>query len=443
VQQQVSQAYVPLTTTTTLADAIKTMTREILSRARLLAIIDELSLYPKDKAKVTPEALVERMRNEVDIQPLDLTPLGNFSAFKISFTADSPSLAQTVTSRLTSLFIEENLKTRGNQAARTTSFLTQQLEAAKQKLAEQEQSLRDFRMSHLGELPEQQAANVGILTDLRMHLTNTMGNLSRAQQQGTSLASLIGGNLAKLQSERSALLTRFTPRHPEVIKKNREIARVQALLEPLKGGTPGIEDPTGSEAPDDPFLAQLRSQVASNTVEIKNLSKEEQRLRAEIATYQNRVNLTPVREQQLAGILRDYELYKKDYSELLNKQLQSQLTVSLEERQEGQQFRLVDPPTLPIVPSSPKRLKISLGGVVAGCVLGLALALLMDFRQGGFHGEKELGQRFAMRLVVGVPLLLTPAERRACKWKTAFEWLAASVMTLAVFAAEFYVYRHS
>ena len=120
-QQQVSQRYVEPTNTTTVSDALKSMTQEVLSRPRLLGIIDEFGLYAKAKNRITPEGLVELMRKDVAVEPID-DIRGNFSAFKISFTTDNAQMAQKVTSRLTSLFIEEHLKTRGNQAATTSNF---------------------------------------------------------------------------------------------------------------------------------------------------------------------------------------------------------------------------------------------------------------------------------------------------------------------------------
>jgi len=443
VQQQVSQHYVESgVTTAPAAVRLQAISREILTRNRLLGIIDELGLYAKDRQRLTSEALAERMQNDLVIDPLDDAGRNDFRAFKITFTAGSPQLAQATASRLTSLFIEEDLKTRGDQAVRTTNFLTTALEEAQRKLAQQEQRLQDFKMHNLSELPEQQQGNFAILTDRRMQLQMVTANLSRFQQQRLSLESSINGNLAILQSERSNLLTRFTPRHSEVIKKDEQIARVQAVLDRIKAGNRGIASASGGALPPDPSIAQWESQADSIASETQTLSQDRERLHAEIATYQNRMNLTPVREGQLANILRDYDLYKKEYTDLLGKQLQSQQTVSLEERQEGQRFRLVDPPTLPALPSSPNRLKISLGGAGVGLALGLALAFLMDAKRRSFHMEKEISQSFSLPLVVAVPLLLTPAEKHRRTWTRAGEAAAASVMILAVLAAEFYAYRH-
>jgi succinoglycan biosynthesis transport protein ExoP len=113
----------------------------------------------------------------------------------------------------------------------------------------------------------------------------------------------------------------------------------------------------------------------------------------------------------------------------------------LEKRQEGQKFRLVDPPTLPVTPTSPKRLKISLGGAAAGMLLGLALAFLVDIKDRSFHAEEEAVEYLKLPLVA-IPLLPTQAEIKSRNLTAGLEWAAGSVMVLAVLAVEYYVYLH-
>jgi polysaccharide chain length determinant protein (PEP-CTERM system associated) len=483
VQQRVPERYVVPNSTTPVAAELQAMQQEALSRNQLQEIIRGFSLYQKESRRLAPEEVIELMQKDIDITPLAETTTSagkDFNAFRISFTAGSPVVAQQVTSTLTSLIIQQNLKTRSEQATDTTSFLHEQLEAAKKKLADQEQRLRDFKMQNLGELPEQQSGNLAILTSLQTQLQNTMAAMSRAQEQRAYLESLLSGyqalsvrnaplpgtsdvnpvaspidiaqsDLAKLQAEKAMLLSRYRPTHPDVIAKEQEIASAETALERLKANASKTSIPnTGkaesqtrppSGAADQPAIAQTRSQLEANRLEIANLSKEETQLKASLAQYQNRLNLTPVREQQLTGLLRDYDLQKQNYTDLVNKELQSQLATNLEKDQGGRQFRLVDPPSLPVVPSSPKRLKINLGGAVGGVILGLALAFLMAMRDRSFHAEKQLSQRFGLPLVVGVPMLLTPSEKRYRAWRASFEWLAGSVLVLAVCAVEFYSYR--
>src|SRR5581483_671121 len=192
VQQQVPERYVVPTTSTSLADALQAMKEEVLSRTRLSEIIGDFDLYAKERTALPPEQIIDLMRRNIDIQPLNADPeRRDFNAFRISFTATSPHLAQDVTSRLTSLFIQANLKTREDQAKNTTRFLSEQLKVVANRLVEQEQRLRDYKMQHLGELPEQEQGNVAILGGLQAQLQNTEASLSRAQQQRVYLESLL------------------------------------------------------------------------------------------------------------------------------------------------------------------------------------------------------------------------------------------------------------
>ncbi|HEY6345059.1 MAG TPA: hypothetical protein VIY49_26480 [Bryobacteraceae bacterium] len=440
VQQQVSQRYVEPDSTITLSDAIQAMKLEVLSQSRLLEIINDLGLYEASKERTFPELLVEKMRKDLDIQPLETSPGRNeFNAFTIAFTAGTPQLAQEVTSRLTSLFIEQNLKTRGEQAANTTKFLTEELDAAKQRLAEEEARLKAFKTSNAGELPEQQQANLAALTEARLRLETAASSLTQTQQQRSSLELSISERLARLQSEKTALLIHYTTQHPEVMKKDQEITQVKSVLERLTAGTPSPV----SLAPvpiDDVGLDAILQQADANMVQLATLSAQQKKLEEEIERYQERLSLTPLREQQLAEILRDDDLYKKGYTDLVNKKLQSEMSANLEEKQVGQQFRLVDPPSLPAKPSSPKRLQISLGGL-AGCILiSIALGFLVEMRDTSFHTEKAVSQYCSLPLVIGVPLVRTPLERSLHRWRIAFEYVAGCAMCLGVCAAEIYVF---
>jgi len=489
VEQQVPQRYVTPTSSTELAEALPAMTQEVLSRSRLLELVEQFDLYPSRRKGLLPEEIDALMRQDIKIDPLAPTPGHKSKAFKISFTAAKAILAQQVTSKLTSLFIQENLKTRGDQARNTTSFLHERLAIARQSLEKQEGLLRDFKTKNLGELPEQQQGNLAILGGAQLQLQNISTNLNRAQQQRVYLESLINGyrrllvrasattghdpnrpetsrpvtpyqiakdKLVQLQVQRAKLLIEYQPKHPDVLAINREIAAQQAVVDALNPTAAENREPVSTEptqvtqqassvplqSETDASIAQLNSQLESNRVEIANLVKEEAQQKTLISAYQSRLNLTPVREQQLAGILRDYELSKQDYADLLGKEQQSQLAMSLEQQQAGQQFRLVEPPSLPALPSSPQRLKISLGGIGAGLLLGLVFAVLAELKSPVFYTENDVSQRFSIPLVVGFPVLRGPKDIRGRMWSRVFECVGGAVLFIGVLIAEAWVYRH-
>ena len=476
-QQQVPERYVVPNTTTDLDEALQAMTQDVLSRSQLVRIINDFGLYPKEKARLGEEQLVDLMRSDIAIESFDKDrEKKGVYAFKISYTGTSPEAVQQVTGRLTSLFIDEDLKTQEQRDTGTTNFLESQLTGAQADLDKKEQLLRDFKMENLGELPEQQQGNLQILSGLQMQLGNTTAALGRANEQRVFLQSLLTqyetaaadtgslpgtpgtpatsptetakARLADLQSERAALLGSYSPEYPDVKKVDGEIARTEALLTQLKkdASKHGAKDADASLSANgstftatDSTIAQLKSQLKENQLEMVNDSAQQKQLQAEVAQYQHRLNLTPVREQELTDLQRAYDLAKKNYDDLYTKRTESALATDLQKNQQGEQFRLIDPPNLPAKPLSPNRPKIALFGLVGGIFAGAVLAFFMEKKDGSFHSEEDLRVQFALPLVLGLPLSLNRKQKRVRAVKTGLEWMAGTILVLMVIAAQLYV----
>lgn len=472
-QQQIPERYVVPNSTTDLDGALEAMTHDILSRPRLLKTIADFSLYPKQRKRLSPEQLVELMRKDITIQSLENPDEQQKSAnaFTISYIGSDPWTVQQVTERLTSLFIHEDLESQQQLDVTTTAFMQNHLDAAQKILDQKEERLRDFKMANLGELPEQQQGNLQILSGLQSQLQNTNAALARANEQHAYLESLLAqyqnlsvatgsvsptgatlspvdtarAQLSRLENERTSLLATFSPEYPDVKKVNREIAETEALLAHLeKGPSPAPDssasNPTGTIRATDTTMAQLNSQLKENQLEISNDAAEMKQLQQQIDTYQHRLNLTPVREQQLTDMLRDYDLAKKNYDDLYAKKTQSALATDLQQDQQGQQFRLIEPPNLPSKPFTPNRLKIALGGLAGGIALGLGLAFLMETKDSSLHSEKDLRARFAVHLTLGIPRTSSLREQRMRTVRAVLQWCAGTVLFVAVLAAEYYVY---
>jgi len=474
--QQVPERYVTANTTSDLREMLLIMTDSILSRTQLLQIIDEFGLYSQQRSRLSPEQLVDLMRSDITITPTEKggDPKG-LNAFKISFAADDAHSAQAVTDRLTALFIRENNESREEQSTGTTKFLADKLEEAAADLKQQDIRVRDFKMKNLGELPEQQQGNLAILTGLHTQLQNSMSALERAHEQQAYLQSLLSqyqdiaasgipvagstvanpvdtmrAQLTKLQNERAELLARYTEKYPDVVKIDEQIKETQALLAAASKASASGKDDTTPNASNqskpterDAAIAQLKSQLKANAIEIDNDLADQKAIQSRIEEYQSRLNLTPVREQQLADLQRNYDLSKRNYDGLLAKKTESELATSLIRRQQGERFRIIDQPSLPTKPSSPAHIKISLAGLVAGLGVGLGLAFFVEARDHSFRNEQELRRAFAFPLMLGVPLLLSKAEGRRQARLAAVEWLCGILMCVLVGAAEFYVYWRS
>jgi polysaccharide chain length determinant protein (PEP-CTERM system associated) len=479
-QQKVPEQYVVPNVTVGLQDRLQSMTQQILSRTRLQATINRFGLYSAKRglnSMVPSGDAVEQMRKDIKIDLVDSAARpGQLTAFKIEYSARSPELAQSVNNELTSLFIEENLKSQQELSESTTAFLQSQLAEARKKLEEQESKVKRFKAEHFGDLPSQAETNVQILGGFQNQLQSTQRSLDGAKQQKLYLESLqqqyqsaqanIGG--AEKQSGSSAqglameltdlrrrlveARTHLTEEHPDVISLKERVAKVEKLqndVEKEKASHPEGVQSTGSI---DPSVAaevqrgsttpmmQVQSQLKAIGLEVENYSQHSKELESQIASYRARLNLTPQTEQELADVSRGYEESKANYNSLLQKQNQSQLATNLELRQQGEQFRILDPPSVPTRPSAPNHLLLSLGGLAVGAAVGLGLTALLETMNVLVRQEKDLEGTVPARVLVGIPHLRASRDERFHTYSHWLEIGTVAVMTLLILAGNLYAF---
>jgi capsular polysaccharide biosynthesis protein len=75
------------------------------------------------------------------------------------------------------------------------------------------------------------------------------------------------------------------------------------------------------------------------------------------------------------------------------------MATELERRQQGEQFRVFDPPSLPERPTFPNRRLFGLGGLGAGLALGLGMVQLSELR------DKSMRTKQDIEFYLGVPAL--------------------------------------
>jgi polysaccharide biosynthesis transport protein len=430
---------------------LDSITEQILSRTRLIHIIEELNLYADDRKHKSADDVVEEMRKDIDIE-LVRSDDKKLSAFNIYYTNRSPDLAQKATDELANLFISENLEQRAERSENTTKFLEDQLAQARQKLAEQEARVRDFKDKHLGELPTQTTSNLQILTGLQAQLQAQQDSLSRAKQQNTYLESLlnqyrtlnqsetksadgapvglaaIDKELERLKAQLADLSSHYTDKHPDVRKTKEQIARTEKMRERLladisKAANNPEPSATTSAEPKSTAMLEMESQLNANRIEMASHESSIKELQARVADYQSRLNMAPVMEQQFADVTRDYEQSKTDYDALLAKKNQSEMATDLEKTQQGEHFRMLDPPNRPSHPYKPNRLQLCGMGLMVGLVLGGGAAFGRDKMGGKIYSEREIKKLLPVDVIAEIPPIESEAERGAHRRGT---WLAAT-----------------
>lgn len=458
-----------------LQQRLQSITQQILSRTRLMHIIDQFGLYGGDRAQRSPDEKVERMRKDIDIQ-LVRDNRNQISSFTISYMSRDPHLAQQVTSEVSSLFINENLEVRQQQSEDTTKFLESQLETARQNLAQQEERVREFKGQHVGEMPGQLASNLQILSGLQSQLQNAEDALNAAKQQRVYLQTMadqyrtlqtssknsdlapnglagLDQVLEKLKAQLTDLRAHYTERHPDVRKLKEQIAETEKTRDQLLANmkTKGSEDSAGAgeDGPSIPETAdpaqasmwpQVQSQLRSNQVEITNRERAIAGLKAKVDQYQARLNQEPIREQQLADLTRGYEQSKANYDELLKKKNESAMATSMELLQQGERFQIMDPPSFPQKPDFPNRLKFCGIGLGVGLALGIFVAGAFEMLDDRMYSGKEIRKLLPAEVIGEIPEIVNVSDLRVAKRRLWLGWATAAIVLGMILAGSAFSY---
>jgi polysaccharide biosynthesis transport protein len=453
-----------------LQERMQSITQQILSRTRLLHIIDQFHLYAGNHGDRLPDDKVELMRKDIDIE-LVRDARNQITAFNVSFTSRDPHLAQQVTSELTNLFINENLEVRQQQSEGTTQFLEDQLESARKSLAEQEDRIRQFKGQHVGEMPGQLASNLQILSGLQSQLQNDQDALNAAKQQHVYLQTLVDQyhalqgsakssdgtavpvglpaldqELEKEKAQLADLRSHYTERHPDVRKLKDQVAETEKMRDQLlaslqtKSSNAGADgaDSAAVSASADPaqtaMLLQMQGQLRSNQVEIGNRERDLATLKTKIDDYQARLNQEPIREQQLADLTRGYDQSKANYDDLLKKKNESQMATSMELLQQGERFRVIDAPSFPEKPEFPNRLKLCGMGLGAGIALGVFVAGAFEMFDRRAYNEQELKGLIPVAILAEIPEVTTPDDEKRARRRFWLGWATAAFVVCTILA---------
>jgi polysaccharide chain length determinant protein (PEP-CTERM system associated) len=403
---------------------LASMQGEILSRTHLQDLIQQFHLYQNDWNKVPMETLVDRLRKSIAVAPMAPTP-GTLSddvlGFNIDVTLDRAQLSQDVCSEIASLFKNQNREQREEQSEDTTQFFDKQLADAKAKLDDQDSKLEAFQNQYLGAQPADEQTNLTVLAGLTPQLEAVTQSLNEAEenkafaqsmlnQQVAALKSTNGGDpqnlqqqLTDLQTQLAAMRARYTDKHPDVIKLQGEIADLQKKMQAPPADAPKTSSPSLGAEPLQ--VQQLRAQLNQAETSIAEKQKEQAQLQQQIKGIQGRIQLTPMVQEQYSALTRDRQTALDFYNDLLKKRDDAQMATDLERRQEGENFRVLDAPSLPESPSFPDRRLFSLAGLALGLGLGAVLVRIAEMR------DKSIRQPRDVEMLLGVSTLAVISSR--------------------------------
>ena len=396
---------------------------QLLARDSLSAIITDFKLY--ENATNSREDQVEAVRKQISLEPLppaivDPRKPVELNSFKISFRHRNPKTAAEVTNRLARDFISANLRDRTALAESTTEFFEQQLQKSRAELADIARQVSDYKENYQGELPEQLSLNRERLERNRIDLATTESKAEAARDQVRLLTQQIqefrsaaandqtdpSVRKSTLELELNRLLSNGkTEKYPDVIRTRAEIAKLEEIIA-AKADQPMTASNSREEI-------SMRDKLRDYEVEQSVLSGEIERLKADIAEYEQRIENTPRRAAELDHLESQYKNTTEAIRTLQLKQVDAEIGRTMETTSKGERFRVVESAEIPTSPISPNRPVWFIAGTLIGMLIGMASLVVREMSDQSYHSVVDLQNTLGLPVLAAVPVLgNTNANRR-------------------------------
>jgi polysaccharide chain length determinant protein (PEP-CTERM system associated) len=335
--------------------------------------------------------------------------------YTISYSAPNPKLGRDVVQSLLTIFFE-GFGGKKQDSDKAVQFIDDQIKNYEQKLATAENSLKEFKIRHMGVLPRAGAdfssamtANSDALMQAKLELAEAeqARNALRRQISGEVRPGASGGDtivanpeldtrIAEITKSLDALRLQYTEQHPDIVSAKRLLEQLQARKKEEAKNRKRSNDPGAGYSPMlqqmNVALSEAEARVASLRARVGEYSSRNARLRSQSVE-------APEIEAQLAQLNRDYEVNRDNYTKLVASRESAKLSGDLSSATDMLTFRLIDPPTAPDVPTGPHRLRLFSLVFVAALIAGLGVAFLMSQVRPTFLSQSTL------REVAGVPIL--------------------------------------
>jgi polysaccharide biosynthesis transport protein len=422
-EQEIPAEFVKASITSYAEQRIQTINQRIMSSTRLLEIINRFDLYHDLRNQEPTEVIVYKMRNDTKLKMINadvIDPRTGRSAetsiaFALSYEGkDEPQKIQQVASVLTSLFLEENLRTRLQQTEETARFMEEEMERVKKSLDALEAKIAEFKGKHINTLPELLQVNIQNLNNTERSIEVLEEQMrSQKEREGylqTQLASLAPQQedkqrLDQLRIQLVQLKTRFTDQYPDVIKTKFEIAELERQMAAARFKRHGSK-----VLPDNPAYVALASQLSSTQADITSSKAQIEALQKRVLNYRRRIDETPRVEETYRKLTAERSNTQAKYDDLMRKAMEARVSQGLEKEQKGERFTLIDPARLPEKPFKPNRLGIALIGMVLGIGGGIGTAALREYSDTSIHSARHLSTATSFPVLAMVPCIATAKD---------------------------------
>jgi succinoglycan biosynthesis transport protein ExoP len=461
-EQEVPPELIRSTVTSYAAQRIQTINQRVMTRANLMQIIEKYDLYHDKRRTDTTEEILTRMRKDVRVEMINAdvldprtgAPRPATIAFTLAYDGESPEMTQKVTSEVTSLYLNENLKNRTEKASETYTFLSNEADKLRDHIVELESQIAAFKEKNAGRLPELTAFNMQSIDRVQrdlLDLENQMRSLDERRfylegqlAQINPLSFMVGEGgeqasdpvtqLKMLRMQYISATSKYSLGHPDVVRLRRQIeglekqtgdvnssteqakelatlrtelaanrekysadhpdvirlAKAVAAQEAALKPKPTPESEPAKVKPDNPAYLTFQAQLDGIKSQLKSIPPQRDALKVKLAQYEKYLRETPEVERQYSVILRDYETSSRRYFETKAKLNEASVGQELEKERKAEKFVLIDPPQLPEKPVIPNRPAIVILGFLLSISGGVGSALMLDVMDKSIRGVRGL-----------------------------------------------------
>jgi polysaccharide chain length determinant protein (PEP-CTERM system associated) len=384
-----------------------------------------------------------------------LKPLPTKNLFSISYTNSNPAFAQTVTQSLVTLLVNSNLGNRRQNVNGVETFLDHQIAKYEAELRDMEKRRAEFQTKNMAfyAVTNQGGSVDDIIGKAHAELVDAQNKLGieiarrdslRAQLRGVSPTLRVDApppivldarsgdgqtDLSQAMAKLANLESRFTDNYPDVVMQKRLVSRLKALQSDGAGGGDAYRAHQGIS---NPVYLELKGKLtdAETSVALQQ-RRVEQAMRNEQTARTDMVDAVTV-SRKYADLDRDYGVIHKNYLDLVSRREAARLSRAVGDQESDTAFRVIEPPRLPTVPTSPNRLLLNSIVLLLGISAGIGVAMLRYLNQDAISVSDQLSDSFDLP-VLGTISFVSPLSQR-------MEMRRSAVVMLGGVGTMFFVY---
>jgi len=421
-EQEIPREYVVSTINSYAEQRLQSINQQVISTTKLLEIINKYNLYSDLKKRLTNEEIVDKMRKNIKFETVsaevDDKRAGRSAkvtiAFTISYMGRSPVVVQQIANVLASLYLEENLKVRGQQSQGAAKFFDEEMKDVQGKIADLDSRIASYKGRNVDALPELAQANFQELARIEQVIDQQNEQLRGLKERESSLKSQLDGlpsdtevqnrnHLNELRVKLVNLKTRVTDDYPDVAKLKQEIADLEKKL------TKDNQDPSIGR---NETLGQISvaSALSGTRAEMEAVKRQIALLTAKKNDYRRRIEISPRVEEGFRTLSVERAAYQSKFDDLSRKSMEANVARGLEKEQMGEKFTLIDAARLPEMPVKPNIPAILLIGLVLGIGSGAGVTAMNEMGDKAVYSTAALAALMPYPVVCGIPEIVTPRD---------------------------------